>query len=91
VHQLLRHVHGLDPHPGCQHGGEPMRYVVPDVLAHRTQAGWPALLYDAVVLRAQLNRDYARLYKNRHHAPASEMAGQVRDARCRKRNIAQRF
>jgi RNA polymerase sigma-54 factor len=91
VQQLLRQLRGLNPHPGRQHGGEPVRYVVPDVLARRTRAGWRAVLNDAVVPRVQLNQVYADLYKTSPHAPASEMAGQLTDAKWTMRNIAQRF
>jgi RNA polymerase sigma-54 factor len=89
VHRLLRQLRALDPHPGWQHGSEPVRYVVPDVLARRTRAGWRAVLNDAVVPRVQLNRVYADLYKA--SPPASEMAGQLTDAKWTMRNIAQRF
>jgi RNA polymerase sigma-54 factor len=91
VQQLLRQLRELDPHPGRQHGGDPVRYVVPDVLARRTRAGWRAVLNDAVVPRVQLNQVYADLYKIGPKAPASEMAGQLTDAKWTMRNISQRF
>nr|WP_145547014.1 RNA polymerase factor sigma-54 [Variovorax boronicumulans] len=90
VQRLLRLLRGLDPHPGWRHGGEPVRYVVPDVLARRTRAGWTAQLNEAVVPRVQLHRGYAKLYRQ-HRGAAPALAGQLQEARWTLRNVEQRF
>jgi RNA polymerase sigma-54 factor len=65
-----------------------VRYVVPDVLARRTRAGWRALMNDAVVRRVRLNRAYADLYRNGSRALTSGMAGQLTEAKWTMGNIA---
>lgn len=91
VQRLLRLLRGLDPHPGWRHGGEPVRYVVPDVLARRTRTGWTAQLNEAVVPRVQLHRGYAELYRQHRGAAAPALAGQLQEARWTLRNVEQRF
>lgn len=91
VRRLLAMLRGLDPHPGWRHGGEPVRYVVPDVLARRTRTGWSAVLNEATVPRLQLNQAYTTLCGNRRTAPNPELAGQLHEARWTMRNVAQRF
>ncbi|RCW72496.1 RNA polymerase factor sigma-54 [Pseudorhodoferax soli] len=91
VQRLLRLLRGLDPHPGWRHGGEPVRYVVPDVLARRTRTGWTAQLNEAVVPRVQLHRAYAELYRQHRGTAAPALAGQLQEARWTLRNVEQRF
>jgi RNA polymerase sigma-54 factor len=90
MHRLLRLLRSLDPHPGWRHGGDPVRYVVPDVIARRTRAGWTAVLNDAVVPRMQLNHTYAELYHQRR-LRSDALGGQLSEAKWIVRNVEQRF
>lgn len=91
VQRLVRLLRSLDPHPGWRHGGEPPRYVVPDVLARKVRGRWTAVLNDAVVPRVQLNRAYAELYRQQRQRRDSALSGQLSEARWTLRNVEQRF
>lgn len=81
----------LDPHPGWQVGGQPTRYVVPDLLVRHTRSGWTAVLNDAVVPKVHVNSTYAALLQKSPRGACSSLTAQLNEARWTVRQVAQRF
>lgn len=81
----------LDPHPGWRVGGQPTRYVTPDVLVRHTRSGWTAVLNDAVVPKLHVNTLYAALLQKSPRGACSELTAQLNEARWTVRQATQRF
>lgn len=80
----------LDPHPGAPFAGDEAGFVVPDVIARRTRAGWIAALNPSVLPRLRVNDAYAQILK-RNRGAAPGMSGQLQEARWLIKNLQQRF
>ncbi len=91
AHGALQCLRRLDPHPGWQVGGQPTRYVTPDVLVRRTRGGWTAVLNDAVVPKVHVNSTYAALLHQSPRGACRELTAQLNEARWTVRHVAQRF
>ncbi len=55
---MIRELRAYDPKPGCRHGGEPARAVVPDLFVARRGAGWAVEINAATLPRVLVDRRY---------------------------------
>ncbi|MDA8454774.1 RNA polymerase factor sigma-54 [Acidovorax sp. GBBC 3334] len=106
VREALERLRHLDPHPGWRYGSQPVQYIVPDVIVHKTRGGWTTFLNEAVIPRVRVNRQYQQLMQPKPAPPAATesitedetpgqpsraLAAQLAEARWTVRNVQQRF
>lgn len=80
----------LDPHPGARFASSQASPVVPDVIVRRVGSQWRALLNPDIMPRLRVNDDYVR-WLRAQRGQATELQGQLQEARWLIRNVQQRF
>jgi RNA polymerase sigma-54 factor len=79
---------GLNPRPGAAISGNPVDYVLPDVLVSRRGSGWFVELNPEAVPRIRVNAAYAAAL--RRGSAAGDLAQQLQEARWLVRSIRMR-
>lgn len=80
----------LDPHPGARFATSEASPVIPDVIVRRVGSQWRALLNPDIMPRLRVNDDYVR-WLRAQRGQATELQGQLQEARWLIRNVQQRF
>lgn len=81
----------LDPKPGHTLADSETRYVVPDVIVRKASDKWVASLNRDAMPRLRVNKMYADLLQASRQSGASNLAGQLQEARWLIKNVRQRF
>jgi RNA polymerase sigma-54 factor len=71
----------LDPHPGYRYSTTRIEYLVPELLARRSEAGWEVAFNPAVNPGLRVNAAYARCIARRHDADSKALTEQAQTAR----------
>ena len=90
--EALELIRGLNPRPGAAIAGNPVDYVVPDVLVNRRGSGWFVELNPAAVPRIRVNLAYAAALRRSDAAPGmpGTLSQQLQEARWLVRSIRMR-
>lgn len=88
MNAALELILGLNPRPGAAIAGNPVDYVIPDVLVSRRGSGWFVELNPDAVPRIRVNAAYAAAL--RRGESGSDLAQQLQEARWLVRSIRMR-
>lgn len=87
IQQLITH---LNPRPGEAYKNDFARYIVPDVIAVKSEETWIAKLNPGSLPRLSINHLYANILKQNKNESTQSLIGQLNEAKWLIKNIQQR-
>lgn len=81
----------MNPRPGSTYGTEPVRYIIPDLVAGKVRGRWTPRLNSATCPKVRFNQVYAEMFERHRGQGDGPLAGHLRDARWAVHSLQQRF